>query len=116
MEEGETYLGLFLFSIDMAFSGAISAAFGMLASTIFMTVYTSAASVIIFVLVASRIVEDLHLPAFLNPGLWMNNTIINDSSPWKTLFAKGIVCIFALLLFSILGMLIMKRRVEIDQS
>ena len=115
MCQGHVFEGYLFYITDYAFSGAIAAAFGMVASAVVVTPYTAAMAPIIFFMLFSRIAEGLKLPAQLNPVMWMASTRYYPEA-WMNLLYKGILTITVIIVMTLISVWTVRRRMEDDRA
>lgn len=111
MNKGYIVLGYFGFITDKSIGAAIVASLGMIVSIFFTHSYVAVASPLIVMLTISRLVYILNLPEYLNPSYW-THSLDSAGSAWVALLDKIVLIAVMLILFCVIGVAGMKRRVS----
>ena len=113
MEQGRLLEGFLLALADMGISGAISAVFGMAASSFILNPFTAMAAPLVLILTFSRIAEAAHLPERMNPAQWLClPNVFPEPTPLVMILLRIGVLIVIMTVLTVITLHQMERRLR----
>lgn len=111
MHRGHITLGIVAYLADKAIGAAIIAALGMVISVYFMHPYVALSSPIVLIAIMSRVCDLFKLPALFNPSSWLH-PFDTAQSAFMAISGKLIICILLLMIFCVVAIIGMRRRIR----